>query len=248
MQLLAGIGPLGLPELAIIAFIVVLVFGVGRLPEVGGAVGKGIREFRKASKDDDAGIGRRRRVAARVVERHRRTNPRRRPLRPADSVFCSECGGKNLREAKFCAHCGHGIDGHRQLSSTGQHNERRSCTGVFHFPRQDTQERTGSSMIRAVIFDLWDTLIYDDPEISELRSQLRLRSTHETLAAHGHAYELADIEAAFLAAGTELARIHEAERDISTRGRTVLYLRHLDRSLAERLDDARLATGWTKRS
>ena len=38
MQLLAGLGPLGLPELAIIAFIVVLVFGVGRLPEVGGAV------------------------------------------------------------------------------------------------------------------------------------------------------------------------------------------------------------------
>ena len=52
MQLLAGIGPLGLPELAVIAFIILLVFGVGRLPEVGGAVGKGIREFRKATKDD----------------------------------------------------------------------------------------------------------------------------------------------------------------------------------------------------
>ena len=92
-------------------------------------------------------------------------------------------------------------------------------------------------MIRAVIFDLWNTLIYDDPQISEQRSQLRLRSARETLTALGHTYDPADIEAAFLAAGTELMRIHESERDISTRGRTVLYLRHLDDTLAERLND-----------
>ena len=35
-------------ELAIILAIVILVFGVGRLPEVGNGVGKAIREFRKA--------------------------------------------------------------------------------------------------------------------------------------------------------------------------------------------------------
>ena len=92
-------------------------------------------------------------------------------------------------------------------------------------------------MIRAVIFDLWNTLIYEDPEISEQRNRLRLRSAHETLTALGHTYEPVDIEAAFLAAGTELMRIHESERDISTRGRTVLYLRHLDDALAERLND-----------
>jgi sec-independent protein translocase protein TatA len=40
---------LGVPELVIILVIVVLVFGVGKLADVGGAVGKGIREFRKAS-------------------------------------------------------------------------------------------------------------------------------------------------------------------------------------------------------
>lgn len=92
-------------------------------------------------------------------------------------------------------------------------------------------------MIRAVIFDLWGTLIYDDTEISEKRNQLRIRSARKTLRALGHAYDAADIEAAFLAAGTELARIHDTERDISPRGRTVLYLRHLDGALAERLDD-----------
>lgn len=43
---------LGLPELLIILVIVILIFGVGRLPEVGSAIGKSIREFRKASAEE----------------------------------------------------------------------------------------------------------------------------------------------------------------------------------------------------
>jgi sec-independent protein translocase protein TatA len=42
-----GIGPVGGFELIIILVIVVLIFGVGKLPEVGGAVGRGIREFKQ---------------------------------------------------------------------------------------------------------------------------------------------------------------------------------------------------------
>ncbi len=37
----------GWPEALIILVVVVIVFGVGKLPQVGGALGKGIREFRK---------------------------------------------------------------------------------------------------------------------------------------------------------------------------------------------------------
>jgi len=37
----------GAPEIALIVFLVLIVFGVGKLPQVGGAIGKGIREFRK---------------------------------------------------------------------------------------------------------------------------------------------------------------------------------------------------------
>ncbi len=46
---------IGGPELIIILLIVVIVFGVGRLPEVGGGLGKGIREFRRSvtGKGDD---------------------------------------------------------------------------------------------------------------------------------------------------------------------------------------------------
>ena len=37
--------------LAVILVIVLIIFGPGRLPELGGAVGKAMREFRKASSD-----------------------------------------------------------------------------------------------------------------------------------------------------------------------------------------------------
>ncbi len=43
-------GPL---ELVLILVIVTMLFGVGKLPEVFGSVGKGIREFRKNSQTDD---------------------------------------------------------------------------------------------------------------------------------------------------------------------------------------------------
>ncbi|NVN90302.1 MAG: twin-arginine translocase TatA/TatE family subunit [Desulfuromonadales bacterium] len=39
----------GIPELIIILVIVTMIFGVDRLPELGGALGKTIRNFRKAA-------------------------------------------------------------------------------------------------------------------------------------------------------------------------------------------------------
>ncbi|MHB8800605.1 MAG: twin-arginine translocase TatA/TatE family subunit [Thermoanaerobaculia bacterium] len=42
---------LGLPELLILLFIVVLLFGVGKLPQLGKGIGEGIRNFKQAVKD-----------------------------------------------------------------------------------------------------------------------------------------------------------------------------------------------------
>jgi sec-independent protein translocase protein TatA len=39
----------GMPELIVVLVIVLVVFGAGRLPEIGGALGKSIRNFKKAS-------------------------------------------------------------------------------------------------------------------------------------------------------------------------------------------------------
>jgi len=42
---------LGVPELIIILVIVVLLFGAGKLPQIGAGLGEGIRNFRKAMKE-----------------------------------------------------------------------------------------------------------------------------------------------------------------------------------------------------
>lgn len=44
---------LGLPELLIILVIVVLLFGVGRISQVSGEIGKSIKAFRKGLGDDE---------------------------------------------------------------------------------------------------------------------------------------------------------------------------------------------------
>jgi len=47
------LGNIGPTELIIILVIVLIIFGAGKLPDVGTAIGKGIRNFKKATKEDD---------------------------------------------------------------------------------------------------------------------------------------------------------------------------------------------------
>ncbi len=44
---------LGMPELVVIMVIVLIIFGAGKLPEIGGAIGKSIRNFKKSVRDDE---------------------------------------------------------------------------------------------------------------------------------------------------------------------------------------------------
>ncbi len=44
---------LGMPELIIILVIIVIIFGAGKLPEIGSGIGKGIKNFKDATKNDD---------------------------------------------------------------------------------------------------------------------------------------------------------------------------------------------------
>jgi sec-independent protein translocase protein TatA len=46
-------GGLGVAELVIILVIVILIFGANRLPDIGRGIGKGIQNFKDASKKDD---------------------------------------------------------------------------------------------------------------------------------------------------------------------------------------------------
>jgi sec-independent protein translocase protein TatA len=46
-------GSFGPMEIGLILLVVLVVFGAGKLPEVGGAIGKSIRSFKKSIKEPD---------------------------------------------------------------------------------------------------------------------------------------------------------------------------------------------------
>jgi sec-independent protein translocase protein TatA len=99
-----AIGPLGIGpfELLLILAVVVIIFGVGRLPEVGGAIGKSIREFRRSAREPE--------------ERRQLSEPEARsdveppvskvPSPPESTVKCPQCGSSNEAGGKFCSECG----------------------------------------------------------------------------------------------------------------------------------------------
>lgn len=44
---------IGVPEVFVILVVALIIFGPGKLPEIGGALGKGIRDFRKSLSGSD---------------------------------------------------------------------------------------------------------------------------------------------------------------------------------------------------
>jgi sec-independent protein translocase protein TatA len=44
---------IGIPELIIILVIILLLFGASRLPEIGRGLGKGIKNFKESTKDEE---------------------------------------------------------------------------------------------------------------------------------------------------------------------------------------------------
>jgi len=44
---------LGMPELLVILVIVVVLFGANKLPQIGAGIGKGIKNFKEATKEGD---------------------------------------------------------------------------------------------------------------------------------------------------------------------------------------------------
>ncbi len=53
MLLPLAFGPLGFPELLIILFILFLICGASKLPQLGSGLGAGIKNFKRSLKGDD---------------------------------------------------------------------------------------------------------------------------------------------------------------------------------------------------
>jgi sec-independent protein translocase protein TatA len=91
----------GVPELLIIAAIVLLVFGPGKAADLGASLGKGLREFRKGTKEEDS-------VAAPAVLASA-SGPSAAFSDAGEAPrgrFCTECGAATGRDQRFCTECG----------------------------------------------------------------------------------------------------------------------------------------------
>jgi sec-independent protein translocase protein TatA len=42
---------IGMPELIVVLIIILIIFGAGKLPEIGSGIGKGIKNFKSATKE-----------------------------------------------------------------------------------------------------------------------------------------------------------------------------------------------------
>ena len=89
---------LGPAELIIILLVCLLVFGGSRVAELGGSLGKGIKEFRSAMKEEDP------KPASAAPEATAQA------IGPATGEGkCARCGTVNAAQARFCSECGNAL-------------------------------------------------------------------------------------------------------------------------------------------
>lgn len=99
-------------------------------------------------------------------------------------------------------------------------------------------------MLRAVAFDLWETLITDTPELSREQERLRLTKMEEILTAHGHGVLADRIEHAYRALWHRCHDLYwSADLDVPCRRQIEHFLDELqlevrDETLLEALEDA----------
>jgi sec-independent protein translocase protein TatA len=87
---------IGGPELLLILAVVLIVFGAGKLPDVLGQLGKGVRSFRdEAQNEKPASVTSGTTAAATPA--------------PGTTIYCRNCGRPNPSDSKFCANCGQAL-------------------------------------------------------------------------------------------------------------------------------------------
>lgn len=79
-------------------------------------------------------------------------------------------------------------------------------------------------MLKAVTFDLWQTLILDRPEGLRHARAGRVQGMYDILIRRGHALSVGDVERAYDAVGEHLEALWKTQRDIGTRGQVRLLL------------------------
>ena len=75
---------LGMPELMVIFLIALIIFGAGKLPQIGSSLGTAIREFKKSIESP----------------------PKEVTPAPPEEIFCSQCRRPLQKDWLACPHCG----------------------------------------------------------------------------------------------------------------------------------------------
>jgi sec-independent protein translocase protein TatA len=89
---------IGWEEMVMILFVVLLVFGPGRLPEFGRTLGRILREVRKATDEI-------RQPLNELLYEDLQTAPPPPPAGPPENI-CPACGARNISEKTECGLCG----------------------------------------------------------------------------------------------------------------------------------------------
>ena len=89
--------------------------------------------------------------------------------------------------------------------------------------------------IRALIFDLWGTLILDNVQREEPRRATRCRLALEALRGVGHPYPEETVTVALRTLGREHGTLHGQGLDIAVPEKVERFLNHLEPDLAQRL-------------
>jgi sec-independent protein translocase protein TatA len=87
-------GNLGVPELLIILLIILVFFGAKKIPEIAQGLGKGIREFKNATREAESDGN----ESAPALPN------------PVASITCPSCGKAASAEARHCPSCGTSFD------------------------------------------------------------------------------------------------------------------------------------------
>jgi len=88
---------IGGPELLLILAVVLIVFGAGKLPDVLGQLGKGVRSFRdESTTDKTASVATGSTTSAATSA-------------PGTTIYCRNCGRPNGADSKFCTNCGQAL-------------------------------------------------------------------------------------------------------------------------------------------
>ena len=73
-------------------------------------------------------------------------------------------------------------------------------------------------MLKAVTFDLWQTLIQDTPEGLRRARAGRVRGVHEVLARHGMGVDLSRVDEAYDRVGDRMESLWASQQDVGSRG------------------------------